>query len=112
MNCALSEVSLVGSPLDLISLKDKRIQVPYTGLLARVWRFGPPLRGYYRLSSGDNHRTLEDANVRQDQKGDRTRTLTMGILEKTTDVTNRSESGSTILGAVTKTVRDLNPLIL
>ena len=29
MNCALSEVSLVGSPLDLISLKDKRIQVPY-----------------------------------------------------------------------------------
>ena len=30
MNCALSEVSLVGSPLDLISLKDKRIQVPYT----------------------------------------------------------------------------------
>ena len=30
MNCALSEVSLVGSPLDLISLKDKRIQVPYS----------------------------------------------------------------------------------
>ena len=29
MNCALSEVSLVGSLLDLISLKDKRIQVPY-----------------------------------------------------------------------------------
>ena len=36
MNCALSEVSLVGSLLDLISLKDKRIQVPYIERVERI----------------------------------------------------------------------------